>query len=51
MKCPDCEKQMNIAEHKENRTLWKCSYCGHMTLVQDWDRDDVGGRAKEALDE
>ena len=44
MKCPKCGKQMHIASQDKNLTLWKCEHCGHITLVQEFDRNDVGRR-------
>jgi len=43
MKCPKCGQEMVVASRNENQVLWKCRNpeCGHMTLVQDWDRNDV----------
>lgn len=45
--CPKCGKEMKVSHRNKNQILWKCRKCGHMTLVQDlqrqnWDRNDTG---------
>ncbi|KKN54548.1 hypothetical protein LCGC14_0591400 [marine sediment metagenome] len=42
--CSRCGGKMMIAHRSKNQVLYKCKKpnCGHMTLVQEWDRDDVG---------
>ena len=45
-KCSKCGKEMIISHQSKNQVLWKCPFCGHMTLVQNWNRDDVGRRKK-----
>lgn len=43
LKCSRCGKDMIIAHRTDNQVLYKCrnSECGHMTLVQEMDRDII----------
>ena len=41
--CSKCGSQMNVAHRGNNQVLYKCRdpNCGHMTLVQEFERNGV----------
>lgn len=46
LNCPECKKKMNLIKEWDSSKLYKCSKCGHLTLIdglkkQDWSRNDV----------
>lgn len=42
MNCPKCQLEMVIAYQEGNQVLYKCKGCGHMTLVQEFERNGKG---------
>lgn len=53
MECSRCGSEMLMVYQDKSRAqrapvLWKCKAdgCGHMTLIQEWDRDDVADKEK-----
>lgn len=45
--CPNCKTPMNVVVRNKSLTEYKCKVCGHITIVQDIERNDVGGKKKD----
>jgi len=39
--CPNCLVPMKVSYDKGNVKLYKCSGCGRIRLVQDWESNNV----------